>query len=141
MTDRVTARLERIVRERITQLGVDRATVRAADGYVEVAPVASGACPFAVQAQSEREISLFVGPPANPTAMAVDVYDPAGDAVLARIGRYVDAILRGDVVVTADRDGRQGEVTFALEDGELTHHYTGSRRPRSAPVRFVYHAY
>lgn len=101
---------------------------------ITVAPTRSSACPVTVCAQSDAEVSFFVGPPSNPQSLTVDLFDRNREELLDRVREYLAAVLAGGVEVETREGSSGGRVVFVLPDGErVAHFYNALRRPRLRP--------
>jgi hypothetical protein len=123
--------LEREVRAQISEtIAADRVRVTTEDHSsaggperaVAIEPVEAAACAVTVLAQSDAEVSFFLGPPGHPLALTVDLFDRDRDALLVRVREYVGAILTGRLEITAPADASRGRVTFVLDDGDRPRH-------------------
>lgn len=98
---------------------------------VTVRPTREAACPVTILAQSEAEVSFFVGPPSRSGALTVDLYNRDCDELLNGAREYLAAVLAGRVEVEMREGSEGGRVTFLLPDGErVEHSYNNLWRPR-----------
>jgi len=108
--DDIEAELEAVVRaeaEGVVAAGAasidvaDQSSLGGPCRVITVTPTRTSACPVTELAQSDREISFFVGPPSYPDAMTVDLWDRDRAALFDRVRAYLRAIFVGRVTVEA----------------------------------------
>jgi len=131
---------ELVLHETAPLVAQQRAAVTCLDGAamtVSVRPLATPGCPFTVTAQSDSEISFFLGPPDEPETVTVDVYRRERQELLGEVRSYVRAILEGHVGVQKRRGRTAGRVHFSLPEGERLHRYNVlfGLRLRRAPIQ------
>jgi hypothetical protein len=79
-----------------------------------VLPTNETALPVSLVQQSPREVSLFVGPPAEPDLLTVDIYDQDRAVVLCGVAEYLEAVVAGRVELLVKE--RKGVAKFWLRD-------------------------
>jgi len=101
---------------------------------INLVPIRKSACPVTIVAQSDREVSFFVGPPREREAMTVDLWDRDQGELLDGVRAYLRAVLAGRVEVDARSGSSGGRVTFVLEDAQRhRHYYNAMAGPRLQP--------
>lgn len=129
----VRGKLEAVVADGRASIDVRDESARGGPSRViSVAPTRASACPVTVAAQSDREISLFLGPPHNQESMTVDVFDRDREQLFRRVDAYLDAVLAGRLQVEAREGSKGGRLTFFLlaDDEPQVHYYNALSRFR-----------
>lgn len=101
---------------------------------IGLVPARESACAVTILAQSTYEVSFFVGPPADPESMTVDLFDRDHAELLDGVRDYLRAVLAGRIEVESRLGSSGGRVTFVLDDGQACRHlYNAIARPRLRP--------
>lgn len=105
----------------------DASARRGPSRVLTIEPTHSKGCPITVCAQSDDEVSFFIGPPGRPDVLTVDLWDRDQPALLAQVRRYIEAVVAGRVEIEAPDEteapnAMRGRVTFRLGDGSRPRH-------------------